>query len=161
MVRVVRGLFDADRAAELSEAFSGLLTYDDDGRAHGFLYSGPHGRAWPKPYAKAGKAVLADVSAALGVGFETVSFQGYADGRAWCDWHYDACDAQAVLSLGAERAIEFEDRTTGEVSRIKVRNGDVWYQEPGEQDAYRHRVPPTSARKERLALVFRTGSVWG
>lgn len=139
-------------------AFRPLVEYDEAGRSHGFLFSPD--REWPRECFEAGCELLVALRATLDVSFDTVSFQAYRDGVACCDWHYDACDEQTVLSLGASRVLQFRG-TLGEHD-VTLDSGDLIYQPAGFQQLWQHRIPPSpDPVGERIALVFRTGSPWG
>lgn len=130
--------------AEILTALRGLFTYDSGGRAASYLEAD-----WLAPlYAK-----LADD---IGLRFTLSAFQAYADGTASTDWHADTpFDAQAILSLGAERSIGL--RRGGFEQTFPLRDGDLLYMPSGFQKDWEHRIPPDpTVTAERCSIVFRT-----
>lgn len=113
------------------------------------------GRDWPAPLAALGPALLDTLAELLGVKFEIVAFQAYANGSG-CDWHTDSpFDVQAILSLGVTRT--FGVRRPGHRPQwTPVRHGDLVVMPSGFQDQWEHSVPLEPVQGERVSLVFRT-----
>src|SRR5262245_21464629 len=71
-------------------------------RATGYLYG--DGQRCSPALATEGDRLLEGLDEKLGLRYSHVAFQAYRNGSG-CDWHTDAFNEQAVLSLGASRRL--------------------------------------------------------
>lgn len=117
----------------------------------------------PKPWPDALRAIRARLRAELGVDFNGVLANRYADGRDAMGWHaddepeIDPSSPIASLSLGATR--RFVLRRRGDASQrhaIELGHGSLLAMGAGMQQRWQHALPKTArVVGERINLTFR------
>lgn len=137
----------------LLDAVRELVTFEDDGRANGYLYI-EAGQEWPAPLAEYGPRLLDELEKSLGVHFTIALYQAYLDGSG-VHWHTDeGYDVQAILSLGVTRTFGIR-RPDAEPVWIALEDGDLAVMPPGFQAEWEHCVRVEDVAGVRCSLVFR------
>jgi alkylated DNA repair dioxygenase AlkB len=103
------------------------------------------------------------LSARYGVGFDSVGFNLYRDGRDSVAWHRDTIPAEitdpvvALLSLGDSRRLLLRPRGGGASRAFALGPGDLLVTGGRTQRQWEHTVPKVATAGPRISLAFRHG----
>lgn len=125
-----------------------------------YTYSGV--RHAPAPLPPVVEELRLRLESTFGEQFNSVLANMYRDGRDSVGWHADdergMGDAPTIasISLGASREFQIRRNSTGTVTTIELRHGDLLVMSGASQRYYQHCVPKRArAAGRRINLTFR------
>ena len=132
--------------------------FGDEGTTYEYSGKTMLAKGWTKPL----YWLKQRIEAQTGFEFNSTLLNLYQDGEDKMGWHADdepelgPAPAVAIVSIGAERDIQFRRGKSGSATSLSLPSGSLFIMKPGMQNQFQHQIPVRkSVASPRVSLTFR------